>query len=121
MQMMRRFWDAAIALDASAIAMDEGSRAGICQPRPLEQLFAASGLEHVEVQAVDIPTTFADFDDYWTSNTGLAHPSAKPIQAMSAAEVEQLKASLRERLPTDAEDSITYMARANAVKGRVPE
>ena len=84
-------------------------------------LFGSAGFDDVAGRTINTRLEFSDFDDYWTSNTGLAHPSAKPIQAMSAAEVEQLKASLRERLPTDAEDSITYMARANAVKGRVPE
>lgn len=87
----------------------------------LRDLFSSAGFDDVAGRTIEIRLKFTDFDDYWTSNTGLAHPSAKPILAMSDTEVEQLKASLRERLPTDAKGRITYMARANAVKGRVPE
>ena len=86
----------------------------------LSDLLSSAGFDDVAGRTIETRLEFTDFDDYWTSNTGLAHPSAKPILAMSDAEVEQLKASLRERLPTDAEGRITYMARANAVKGRVP-
>jgi hypothetical protein len=34
--------------------------------------------------------------------------------------VAELQANLRERLPTDHSGRIAYPARANAVKGRVP-
>jgi hypothetical protein len=40
---------------------------------------------------------------------------------MSPAELERLKARVREKLPPAAPDgSLTYEAFANAVKGRVP-
>jgi SAM-dependent methyltransferase len=35
MELMRRFWDAAVALDPAAAELDEGRRFGICQPEPL--------------------------------------------------------------------------------------
>jgi len=35
MEMMRRFWDAAVALDAGAGALDEGVRFPVCRPEPL--------------------------------------------------------------------------------------
>ena len=34
MQLMRYFWDAAVALDGAASALDEGQRFPICQPEP---------------------------------------------------------------------------------------
>ena len=40
-------------------------------------------------------------------------------QSMSETELDRYKTLLRERLPTDADGRIAYMARANAVKGRV--
>jgi hypothetical protein len=40
---------------------------------------------------------------------------------MTDAEANQLKALLRERLPPDENGQISYKARANAVRGRVPE
>jgi hypothetical protein len=39
---------------------------------------------------------------------------------MAASDVHLLKTRLRARLPADAAGRITYSARANAVKGRVP-
>jgi len=34
MQLMRYFWDAAVALDGVASALDEGQRFPICEPEP---------------------------------------------------------------------------------------
>ena len=87
----------------------------------MRDLFVSTGLDEVTDRTIEIQLEFADFDNYWASQTGLATPAVKPILAMPAAEVEHLKASLRERLPTDAEGRITYMARVNAIKGHVPE
>jgi hypothetical protein len=39
---------------------------------------------------------------------------------MAPNDVELLKVRVRARLPADATGRITYSARANAVKGRVP-
>ena len=64
--------------------------------------------------------TFADFDDYWT--TILGGPSIGPkLAAMASEDLALLKARMRARLPTDVTGHITYSARANAVKGRVPK
>ena len=62
---MRFFWDAAVALDPDAAKMDEGVRFPLCRPEALKKLFAGAGLEGVEVKPIDIPTPFANFDDYW--------------------------------------------------------
>jgi hypothetical protein len=59
MQLMRYFWDAAVALDPAASTLDEGQRFPICQPEPLMQLFRAEGLRAVAVRMIDIPTTSA--------------------------------------------------------------
>jgi SAM-dependent methyltransferase len=43
MELMRRFWDAAIALDPAAAELDEGRRSPICRPEALSGLLAAAG------------------------------------------------------------------------------
>jgi hypothetical protein len=43
------------------------------------------------------------------------------IAALSQTDREKLIASVRSRLPAGADGSITYSARANAVKARVPQ
>lgn len=42
MGLMRRFWDAAVALDPAATDLDEGQRFPICQPKLLPQRFVTS-------------------------------------------------------------------------------
>jgi SAM-dependent methyltransferase len=118
MELMRYFWDAAAALDAAARALDEGLRFPLCNPDRLAALFSAAGLHDVEVRAIDAPTPFRDFDDYWTPFLGGQGPA--PGYCMSLG--EEARAALRERirakLPIRRDGSITLIARAWAVKGR---
>jgi SAM-dependent methyltransferase len=118
MEMMRRFWDAAVALDPAALALDEGRRFPICRPEPLRALFEAAGLGRVETRAIDVPTVFRDFDDYWTPFLGGQAPA--PAYCMSLG--EEARAALRERLraslPALPDGSIHLVARAWAVRGR---
>jgi SAM-dependent methyltransferase len=120
MQMMRQFWDAAVALDPSAIPLDEGRRFPICQPEPLASLFRGAGLEGVAVRSIDVPTIFKNFDDYWTPFLGGQAPA--PGYCMSLS--EDCRAALRDRirasLPTRDDGSIHLVARAWAVRGTVP-
>lgn len=44
MQLVRYFWDAAVALDPAAARLDEGQRFPLCQPEPLRQLWRDAGL-----------------------------------------------------------------------------
>jgi SAM-dependent methyltransferase len=41
MELMRHFWDAAIALDPLVRELDEGRRSPICKPEPLRRLFVS--------------------------------------------------------------------------------
>jgi SAM-dependent methyltransferase len=66
MELMRYFWDAAVALKPDDLERDEGRRFPICRPGPLKDLFERVGLKQVEVRSIDVPTVFRDFDDYWT-------------------------------------------------------
>jgi SAM-dependent methyltransferase len=117
MQMMRHFWDAAVALDPSAQELDEGRRFPLCRPEPLTDLFQTTGLEKVEVRAIDVPTVFRDFEDYWSPFLGGQAPA--PGYAMSLS--QEQRAALRERiradLPTNSEGEHHLIARAWAVRG----
>jgi SAM-dependent methyltransferase len=96
-------------------------------PRPdasridtMRDLWTDAGLEAVETREITVQRTFADFDDYWM--TILGGPSVAPsLAAMASEDLALLKARMRARLPADATGRITYGARANAVKGRVPK
>ena len=112
MELMRAFWDAAAALDPQAAKLDEGVRFPLCRPEALEALFAGAGLKGVEVKPIDLPTPFADFDDYWRPFLGGQGPA--PAYAMSLDETARarLRDRIRERLPTAADGSISLTARA---------
>ena len=118
MQLMRRFWDAAAALDPAAAELDEGRRFPLCRPDALERLFTAAGLADVAVRAVDVPTVFRDFDDYWSPFLGGQGPA--PVYAMSLTEDRRaaLRDRLRATLPSAADGSIHLIARAWASRGR---
>jgi SAM-dependent methyltransferase len=118
MELMRYFWDAAVELDAAALDLDEGRRFPLCQPDPLSALFTQGGLGEVQIQSVDVPTKFHDFDDYWTPFLGGQGPA--PAYAMSLSEEKRcaLRDRIRTRLPIARDGSIGLMARAWAVRGR---
>jgi SAM-dependent methyltransferase len=113
MAMLRLFWAAAREVDPSA--PDEGARFALCRPGPLADLWHAGGLTDVSVEAIEIPTDFADFDAYWTPFLG--GQGAAPAYLMALPDETRLavRESLRGRLP--ARD-IHLTARAWAVRGR---
>ena len=85
----------------------------------LRDLWTRAGLEALETRAITVQRTFADFDDYW--KTIRMGPSVRPaLEAMAPSDIRGLEARMRGHLPVDAAGRITYSARANAVKGRVP-
>jgi SAM-dependent methyltransferase len=120
MQMMRLFWDAAAELDPAAAALDEGARFGICRPEALEALFASAGLRDVEVRAIDVPTRFRDFDDYWTPFLMGDAPAPGYNMSLSQERRGALRELVRSKLPIEPDGSIELIARAWAVKGVVP-
>lgn len=117
MQLMRHFWDAAIELDPAAREFDEGARFPLANRKPLWNLFLDAGLNDVMARAIDVPTHFENFDDYW--NPFLSGQAPAPHYAMSLSEEKraELRERLRARLPHNADGSIDLIARAWAVKG----
>lgn len=118
MQMMRHFWDAAVALDPAARDEDEGTRFPLCRPGPLHELFAGAGLADVEVGAIDVPTVFGNFDDYWTPFLGRQGPAPGYCMSLPEERRQALRDRLRSILPTDPDGSIHLTARAWAIRGR---
>lgn len=117
MQMMRRFWDAAVELDSAASSLDEGRRFPVSQPEPLAGMFGAAGLSAVEVRALDVPTRFRDFDDYWTPFLGGQGPAPGYVASLGDERRAALRARLRDTLPTGPDGSIDLLARAWGVQG----
>jgi len=78
-----------------------------------------AGLEAIETRVICIPVRYANFDDFWDSNTVPIVPQGKVIAGMSPGTREQLSARLREQLPAASDGQILYESFANAVRGRV--
>lgn len=118
MQLMRRFWDAAVALDPAAVARDEANRFPMCRPDALAALFREAGADAVETRAIDVSTRFRDFDDYWSPFLSDVAPAPGYVMSLSAERRSALREELRGRLPVAADGSIGLLARAWAVRAR---
>jgi SAM-dependent methyltransferase len=121
MQIMRYFFDTATELDAGAKAFDEGVKAPICRPGPLSRLFDEAGLEDIEVQGLDIPAAFDNFDAYWTPFLGGTGSGPKYCTSLSPDAQTRLREKLRDRLLTGPDGEILLAVRAWAIKARVVE
>jgi SAM-dependent methyltransferase len=118
MQLIRRFWDAAVDLDPGARDRDEGRRFPICAPDPLAACWRDAGLHAVEVRAIEVPTRFRDFDDYWSPFLGGQGPAPGYAMSLDEARRAALRDRLRATLPIANDGSIRLSARAWAVRGR---
>ena len=118
MQLVRTFWQAAIVLDPAAATHDQGVQCLRCHPESLISLLTAAGLQDVTVQAIDVPTVFRDFDDYWQPHllggSGIAQRYASSLADEQRA---ALRDRLRASLPIAEDGSIPLVARAWAVRG----
>ena len=117
MQLMRYFWDAAVKLDPAAFDLDEGQRFQICKPQPLTKLFQAANSNNIEVSAIDVPTVFCEFNDYWRPFLGGQGPA--PTYAMTLCEDQRdaLREEIRTKIPITTDGSIHLIARAWVIRG----
>lgn len=118
MELMRYFWDAAVALDPAASEVDEGRRFPMCQPAPLAEFFVQAGLSAVDVRPIDVPTRFRDFDDYWTPFLSGQGPAPGYAMSLTDERRAELRDRIRASLPIGMDGSIHLIARAWAVRGR---
>jgi len=121
MDLLRAFWDAAIALDPGAVARDEGVRFPLCRPEPLRALFTRAGLANVETEGIEIETVFADFADLWSPFLGGQGPAPSYAMALAPEARERLRETVRERVEPPGGGAIALRARAWAVRGVVPQ
>ena len=120
MEMLRVFWDEAVALDAGVSARDE-RHMPLCRRGELAALWRANGLQQVEEEQLGIELAFASFEDYWSPFLGAQGPAGAYAASLSGSNRAALESRLRRRLLEDRGDApFTLRARAWAVKGFVP-
>ena len=119
MQMMRHFWDAAIAVSPADSKLDQAERFPVCAPGPLRELFERASLKDVEVRAIEIPTVFRDFDDFWTPFLGKTGAAPTYLASATAEVREGIRRALESRLAPARGGPLELTARAWAVRGVV--
>jgi SAM-dependent methyltransferase len=117
LEFLRAFWNAAGALDPSAQDLKEDARFPYCTVAGLTRLAEAAGLAKLDSTAIEIPTLFKDFEDFWRPFTLGAGPAPGYCASLKPESRKRLKAKLRDTLPFAADGTIPLKARAWAVRG----
>jgi SAM-dependent methyltransferase len=117
MQVTSAFWDAVTALGSRGRPLDVGHHFSFCSPDLLSALFQASGLRDVQIQSIDVPTVFRDFDDYWLPFLGGGDPAPAYAISLSTGQREEVRKYLQSHLPIAQDGSIHLSARAWAMSG----
>jgi SAM-dependent methyltransferase len=120
MEMLRIFWDEAVALNPAADARDE-RHMPLSRQGDLGALWREHRLRNVSEEALTIRTRFSSFDDYWLPFLEKQGPAGDYVAGLAAGERETLRERLRKRLLADRPDRpFVLNARAWAVRGVVP-
>jgi SAM-dependent methyltransferase len=122
MQMLRIFWDTAVALDPSAEQLDE-KHMPLCRAGELARLFRNAGLEDVQEQPLEVTLRFSSFGDYWDPFREAQGPAGAYVAGLS----EEKKSALRDRLRalllknSKSGEGFSLRARVWAARGTVPK
>jgi SAM-dependent methyltransferase len=117
-EFMRAFWRAATELDSSAADLTEDRRFPFCTPDGLRAMLAGTGMT-ADITAIEVPTVFRDFDDYWAPLTVGAGPAPGYCTSLAPDARQRLKERLNASLSPREDGSIHLKARAWAVRVNV--
>jgi SAM-dependent methyltransferase len=121
MQMLRFFWDEAVALDPAIEPKDE-RHMKLSRQGQLGDLWKKAGLTNVKEEPLVIDQAYSSFNDYWEPFTNGAGPGGAYVVSLSQGHREQLESGMRKRLLGDRQDGpFTLKARAWCVRGEVPK
>jgi hypothetical protein len=82
-------------------------------------LFQAAGLKNIGVRAIEAPTIFSDFNDYWSPFLGGQGPAPGYVMSLSNHQRTALEKRLQALLPARSDATIPLTARAWSVRGQV--
>lgn len=114
MQMLRTFWDAALAIDPAA--PDEARVMDYSDPESLRGLWLRAGLRDIETAPLVVKADYADFDDYWQPFLTGTGPGGAYCVSLDARHRAALREQCLSRLGAP-NGSFTLTARAWAVRG----
>jgi SAM-dependent methyltransferase len=108
------------AMESLGLALPVRPNPAASRLEAMHDFWEMAGLETIETRVIRIPVSYANFNDFWDSNSVPIGPQGKVIASMSPGTREQLRTRLREQLPAASDGQILYESFANAAKGRVP-
>jgi hypothetical protein len=121
MQMLRFFWDEAVALDPAVEPKDE-RHMKLSRQGQLGDLWRQAGLINIEEKPLVIDQTYLSFNDYWEPFTKGAGPGGAYVLSLSEDRRQQPEGRMRKRLLRDRQDGpFTLTAKAWCVRGEVPK
>ena len=102
MQMLRAFWDAAVAVVPDA--PDEARTLRFGREREIADLFAAAGLVDVRESTLTVSSEYADLDELWGGFLAGIGPAGSWLLSLDDRRREDVRAALDDRLgsPTGA-------------------
>ena len=122
-------WDLASGRNSMWPLMNGMRRIGLAPPavpgtedtslEALASLFKKAGYDDIAVRSIDVELAFPSFEDFWLSQVPSFTPHGKVVQALSEADRARLMEEVRIVLPVTPGGTISYSARANAIKARV--
>lgn len=115
---LRKFWDAATAIDPEAFVYDQARRFPICNPESLQSLFKRAGMEAAEISALEVTTRFTSFDDYWQPLLTGQGSAPNYLETRDEPTRNAIRERLVNSLPIDADGVLELPARAWAVRGQ---
>ena len=121
MQMLRFFWDEAVAFDPAIEPKDE-RHMKLSREGQLGELWKRAGLVNIQEKPLSIDQAYQSFDDYWGSFLRGAGPGGAYVVSLSNESRQQLETRMRKRLLGNREDGpFVLKARAWCVRAEVPK
>lgn len=114
-ELVRTFWDAALALDPDA---PDDARIPYRRMPELEALFGRAGFRDVRGGTIDLEAEYADFDDWWSPFSAGIGPAASWLVRQPEDRRAAMRAGCFERLGRP-EGPFTQRARVLAIRGTV--
>ena len=114
MEMLRAFWDAALALDPDAA--DEGRVMRYTEPESMRELWERAGLQTISVEPLTVCAGYADADDFWQPFLTGTGPAGAYCVSLDPERRAALRNECLRRLG-NPQGSFALSARAWAVRG----
>lgn len=117
MEMLRGFWDAALAIDPDA--PDEARTLRFGRPGEIAELFASVGLEDVVESTLSTASAYETFDELWSGFLAGVGPAGAYCASLSERDRSRLRTELFARFGSPP-GPFTLGAVARCAVGRVP-